>query len=112
MTNMGQRLSALRALMRAAGYDALIISREDEYLGEYIPAHNERLKWACGFNGSAGMLVVLPEKAAIFVDGRYTVQVRQEVDENLFECFRVSMDIRYHRHSHDINPIIFMIFYQ
>jgi Xaa-Pro aminopeptidase len=79
------RLAAVRALMSDAGYDALIVPREDEYLGEYIPAHNERLKWISGFNGSAGIVIILRDKAAIFVDGRYTVQVRQEVSSSLFE---------------------------
>tara|TARA_R110000772_G_scaffold236733_1_gene348491 strand:- start:47672 stop:49456 length:1785 start_codon:yes stop_codon:yes gene_type:complete len=74
------RLQALRTLMAERGYDALVIPRADEHLGEYIPLHNERLLWVSGFTGSAGMAVVLRDAAAIFVDGRYTVQVRQQVD--------------------------------
>ena len=85
MNAIEQRLHAVRSLMAAAGYDALIVPRADEYLGEYLPAHNERLLWVSGFTGSAGLVVVLKEKAAIFVDGRYTVQVRQQVSEDLFE---------------------------
>lgn len=79
-----QRLSALRDVMSERNYDALIIPRADEYLGEYLPEHNERLLWATGFTGSAGMAVVLKERAAMFVDGRYTVQVREQVDNELF----------------------------
>lgn len=79
-----QRLHALREIMSARQYDALIIPRADEYLGEYLPEHNERLLWATGFTGSAGMAIVLKGGAAIFVDGRYTVQVRDQVDETLF----------------------------
>lgn len=79
------RLGALRQLMQQRDYSALIIPRADEHLGEYIPAHHERLHWATGFTGSAGMAVVLPDRAAIFVDGRYTVQVRQQVPAALFE---------------------------
>ena len=85
MTALESRLTAVRELMVGAGYDALVIPRADEYLGEYIPAHNERLQWISGFNGSAGVVVVLADKAAIFVDGRYTVQVRQEVSAQLYE---------------------------
>lgn len=71
--------------MRSSGYDALIVPRADEYLGEYIPAHNERLQWISGFNGSAGMVIVLADSAAIFTDGRYTVQVRQEVPADSYQ---------------------------
>jgi Xaa-Pro aminopeptidase len=85
MNAVEQRLAAIRTLMAAAHYDALVIPRADEYLGEYIPAHNERLRWVSGFTGSAGVVVVLAHKAAIFVDGRYTVQVRNEVSPELFE---------------------------
>lgn len=85
MNTIEQHLSSIRELMAEANYDALVIPRADEYLGEYIPAHNERLRWICGFTGSAGMVIVLRDKAAIFVDGRYTVQVRREVSGDLFE---------------------------
>ncbi|MGS0681019.1 aminopeptidase P family protein [Shewanella sp. 125m-7] len=79
------RLSAIRSEMAKSHLDAFIIPRADEYLGEYVPEHNERMLWASGFTGSAGMIIVLKDRAAIFVDGRYTVQVRQQVDGNLFE---------------------------
>lgn len=85
MNLIAERLDALRELMAARGYDALVVPRADEYLGEYIPAHNERLRWVSGFTGSAGTVVVLADRAAIFIDGRYTVQVRNEVDPDLFE---------------------------
>lgn len=85
MNAIADRLAALRALMADAGYDALIVPRADEYLGEYIPAHNERLRWISGFTGSAGVVIVLRNRAAIFIDGRYTVQVRGEVSPELFE---------------------------
>lgn len=92
MAAIAERLEALRALMREAGYDALIIPRADEYLGEYLPEHNERLRWASGFTGSAGTVIVLADSAAIFVDGRYTVQVRNEVDPALFEYHHLIED--------------------
>ncbi|KZX59456.1 X-Pro aminopeptidase [Halioglobus sp. HI00S01] len=85
MSLIADRLAAVRSLMSERGYDALVIPRADEYLGEYLPEHNERMLWMAGFTGSAGAIVVLAERAAIFVDGRYTVQVRNEVDPDLFE---------------------------
>lgn len=85
MSTIAERLSALRAEMKGRSIDALLVPRADEYLGEYLPARNERLRWISGFSGSAGMVVVLADAAAIFVDGRYTVQVRQQVSPELFE---------------------------
>ncbi|ABZ75547.1 peptidase M24 [Shewanella halifaxensis HAW-EB4] len=79
------RLNAIRTEMAKSNLDAFIIPRADEYLGEYVPEHNERMLWASGFTGSAGTIIVLKDSAAIFVDGRYTVQVRQQVDPSLFE---------------------------
>lgn len=75
----GERLAAVRAVLEERNVDAFFLPRADEYLGEYLPAHNERLLWLTGFTGSAGMAVVLKDSAAIFVDGRYTVQVRSQV---------------------------------
>ncbi|EEB80427.1 peptidase, M24 family [marine gamma proteobacterium HTCC2148] len=85
MNAIADRLKTVRARMAEVGCDALIVPRADEYLGEYIPAHNERMLWISGFTGSAGAVVILQDRAAIFVDGRYTVQVRNEVDSQLFE---------------------------
>ena len=78
-------IDLLRSRMRDQGLDALIVPRADEYLGEYLPPENERLRWLTGFTGSAGVAIVLAERAAIFVDGRYTVQVAQQVDASCFE---------------------------
>ncbi|MCL1138776.1 aminopeptidase P family protein [Shewanella pneumatophori] len=82
---IAERLNAIRSEMAKLNLDAFIIPRADEYLGEYVPEHNERMLWASGFTGSAGNIIVLKQSAAIFVDGRYTVQVRQQVDGSLFE---------------------------
>jgi Xaa-Pro aminopeptidase len=84
MTAIASRLEALRSEMKSAGYDALVLPRADEYLGEYIPAHNERLRWLTGFTGSAGLVIITADRAAMFVDGRYTVQVRRELSADLF----------------------------
>ena len=84
-TAIAERLHAVRTEMRNQAIDAFIVPRADEYLGEYVPAHNERLLWATGFTGSAGAAIILKRTAAIFTDGRYTVQVRQQVDEAHFD---------------------------
>ncbi|HAS6882505.1 TPA: aminopeptidase P family protein [Vibrio parahaemolyticus] len=79
------RVNAIREWLAQHNIDALLIPHEDEYLGEYVPAHNERLHWLTGFTGSAGAAMITQDKAAIFVDGRYTVQVTKQVPNELFE---------------------------
>jgi len=80
-----ERAEKLRAELRTRGLDGFIIPRSDEHQGEYVPPHAERLRWLTGFSGSAGLAIVLLDKAAIFIDGRYTLQVRYQVDINVFE---------------------------
>ena len=89
MQTIAQRLQSIRAQMEVMNLAALIVPRADEYLGEYIPEHHERLRWISGFTGSAGVVIVLRESAAIFVDGRYTVQVRQQVSADLFDMLHL-----------------------
>ena len=84
------RLSDLRSELRRRGLDGFIVPRTDEHQGEYVPMRAERLRWLTGFSGSAGVAVVLADKAAIFVDGRYTLQVRDEVDTNLFAPLHIA----------------------
>jgi len=79
------RLAVLRAELAKRWLDGFIVPRSDEHQGEYVPARAERLSWLTAFTGSAGAAVVLAERAAIFVDGRYTLQVRQQTDTSLFE---------------------------
>src|SRR6478609_3796169 len=74
------RLAALRAELARRGLDGFVVPRTDEYQSEYVPPSSERLAWLTGFTGSWGAAVVLSDSAAIFVDGRYTVQVREQVD--------------------------------
>src|SRR5690606_15551865 len=78
-------LPRLRAEMARQGLDGFIVPHEDEHQNEYLPAANDRLAWLTGFTGSAGAAVVLKDRAAVFVDGRYTVQVRDQVDTDHFE---------------------------
>jgi Xaa-Pro aminopeptidase len=78
-------LPLIREAVARQGLDGLLIPHEDEHQNEYLPDANDRLAWATGFTGSAGAAVVLADKAAVFVDGRYTLQVRDQVDLGLFE---------------------------
>src|SRR5947208_7108260 len=78
------RLAALRAELERRGLDGLIVPRADRYQNEYVPPCAERLAWLTGFTGSAGVAIVLADRAVIFVDGRYMVQVREEVDSAAF----------------------------
>src|SRR6056297_1993396 len=73
------RLKALRREMAAEGLDGFIVPRADAYQGEYVAPRDERLAWLTGFTGSAGYAIALADKAGVFVDGRYRVQVRQQV---------------------------------
>ena len=75
----------IRQAMAAQGLDGFVIPHEDEHQNEYLPEANDRLAWATGFTGSAGAAVILKDKAAVFVDGRYTLQVRDQVDGATFE---------------------------
>src|SRR4029077_14426507 len=78
------RLAALRAELKRRGLDGFVVPRADRYQNEYVPPCAERLAWLTGFTGSAGVAIVLADHAAIFVDGRYMVQVREEVDSAAF----------------------------
>jgi Xaa-Pro aminopeptidase len=82
---MSKKLEALRAEMARLGVDGFIVPRADEFHGEYVPASNDRLAWITGFTGSAGSAVILKNKAALFTDGRYTLQAQAQVDKNDFE---------------------------
>ncbi len=78
------RLASLRAELKRRGLDGFVVPRADEHQNEYVPAAAERLAWLTGFTGSAGSAVVLIGEAAVFVDGRYTVQVREQIDTAVF----------------------------
>ncbi len=86
------RLQALRAELEKRGLDGFVVPLSDEYLSEYVGAYAQRLAWLTGFGGSAGSVVVLKDKAAIFVDGRYTLQVRDQVDGRLYDYRSVPED--------------------
>ncbi len=86
------RLSALREELNRQGLDGFVVPISDEHMSEYVGSYAQRLAWLTGFGGSVGSAVVLKHKAAMFVDGRYTVQVRDQVDGNLYEYCQVPKD--------------------
>jgi len=79
-----ERVASLRTEMSGQGLDGFLVPLSDEHQGEFIATRSQRLAWLTGFGGSAGMAIVLRDKAAIFVDGRYTLQVRDQVDTATF----------------------------
>jgi Xaa-Pro aminopeptidase len=80
MSTYADRLAALRVQLQQDRLDGFVVPLTDEHMSEYVGSYAQRLQWLTGFEGSAGSAVVLPEEAAIFTDGRYTLQVRQQVD--------------------------------
>ncbi|HVM38189.1 MAG TPA: aminopeptidase P family protein [Sphingomicrobium sp.] len=80
MSSHADRLAALRQQLQADRLDGFVVPLTDEHMSEYVGSYAQRLAWLTGFEGSAGSAVVLPQEAAIFVDGRYTLQVRSQVD--------------------------------
>jgi Xaa-Pro aminopeptidase len=79
------RLARLREELCARGLDGFVVPRADEHQGEYVPPCGQRLAWLTGFTGSAGLAIALIERAALFVDGRYTLQAAAQVDRDAFE---------------------------
>ncbi len=84
-----ERLAALRDLMRRQKLDAFLVPRSDRHQGEYVADCDERLKWLTGFSGSAGLAIVAIDKAALFVDGRYTLQAPAQIDTTAFDVLQI-----------------------
>ncbi len=80
-----ERITALRAAMHEMHIDGFIVPRCDVHQGEYVSLNSERLAWLTGFTGSAGMAIILKDKAAVFVDGRYTLQAQDQIDTSLIQ---------------------------
>ena len=78
------RLEALRRELAARDLDGFLVPRADAHQGEYVAARDARLAWLTGFTGSAGFAIVTPDRAGVFVDGRYRVQVKAEIDAAAF----------------------------
>src|SRR5204862_1050081 len=84
--------AALRDELTRRGLDGFVVPRADEHQGEYVPRRSQRLAWLTGFAGSAGLAIVLADKAAIFIDGRYTLAVRAQVDPGAFVPHQIPED--------------------
>ena len=84
------RVAALRAELKRRGLGGFVVPRADQHQNEYVPACAERLAWLTGFTGSAGLAVVLDDRAALFVDGRYRLQAPEEVDTTIFSVEHIS----------------------
>ena len=83
------RLLQLRRVLKKNHVDGFLIPRADEYQGEYVPAYAQRLAWLTGFTGSAGTAVVLKDRAAVFVDGRYTLQAENQINLEQYEIVSI-----------------------
>src|SRR6185437_4624256 len=83
--NAAEKLAALRVELARQGLDGFIVPRADEHLGEYVPEGAERLAWLTGFTGSAGLAAILADRAAVFTDGRYVLQLAAQTDAALWE---------------------------
>lgn len=91
-TEYGRRLHALRAELVQRELEAYLVPKSDEYMLEYAPACSERLAWLTGFTGSAGMAIVGRERAALFIDGRYTEQAQRQTPRALWELCHLTTE--------------------
>ncbi len=82
---VANRVAKLRAALKKRGLDGFVVPRADRHQNEYVPPSEERLAWLTGFTGSAGAAIVLNDRAALFADGRYTVQSRAQTDTKVFD---------------------------
>jgi Xaa-Pro aminopeptidase len=86
----GPRIAALRVELKRQNLAGFVVPRSDRYQNEYVPPSDERLRWLTGFTGSAGSAIVLADRAALFVDGRYTLQAREQIDTALVEIVPIA----------------------
>jgi Xaa-Pro aminopeptidase len=86
----GPRIAALRAEFKRGKLAGFVVPRADRHQNEYVPPSDERLKWLTGFTGSAGSAIILADRAALFVDGRYTLQAREQVDTGIVEIVPIA----------------------
>ncbi|GAA5106419.1 aminopeptidase P family protein [Bartonella jaculi] len=84
-THALERIASLRKELDRLELNGFLVPRADEHQGEYVPPHAQRLSWLTGFTGSAGIALILKNKAIIFTDGRYKLQVRQQTDPHIFD---------------------------
>ena len=86
---MKSRIKLLQKILINQKWDATLVPKTDQFLGEYIAKYSDRLKWISGFSGSSAIAIVLKTKAAIFTDGRYTNQIIKEVNSKIFEIHHI-----------------------
>ncbi len=89
MSTYADRLKALRDQLKSQQLDGFVVPLTDEHMSEYVGDYAQRLAWLTGFQGSQGSAVILPQEAAMFVDGRYTLQVREQVDGNDYQYVKI-----------------------
>ena len=82
--SVASRVGELRAWLAHNDLEGVLVPRSDAFQGEYVAPGDERLAWLTGFTGSAGFAIVLRDRAALFIDGRYTIQVREQTDPAVF----------------------------
>lgn len=99
MNDHASKLAELQLELGSRNLDGFVIPLTDEHNSEYVADYAQRLRWLTGFTGSAGTAVVLSDKAAVFVDGRYTLQAAEQVDGELFD----------HESLHDTPPVSWAI---
>lgn len=87
-----EKLAGLRGAFNALGIDGFLIPRADEYQSEYVAGYADRMRWISGFTGSAGMVIVLKDKAVVMTDGRYLIQVAKEVDPSCFSIADITQE--------------------
>jgi Xaa-Pro aminopeptidase len=84
----GERVKALQRELKSRKLKGFLVPHSDEHQDEFLSPSAERLAWLTGFTGSAGVAIVLEKAAALFVDGRYTLQARAQTDATLFEVLQ------------------------
>jgi len=87
MLNNKSKLQKLRKLMQTRNIDVCLINQTDEFQNEFLPKYSQRLQWLTNFSGSAGEAVITMSKAYLFVDGRYTLQAKNEVNKNIYKVY-------------------------
>ena len=80
-----EKIEKLKKIFKREGLDGYIIPKNDEFFGEYIPDHNDRLNFISSFSGSYGLALILKDKNYLFVDGRYTLQANNQSKKNFKE---------------------------
>ena len=87
MLSNKSKLQKLRKLMQTRNIDVCLINQTDEFQNEFLPKYSQRLQWLTNFSGSAGEAIITMSKAYLFVDGRYTLQAKNEVNKNIYKVY-------------------------